>query len=323
MATETKPLRARFHRAIVRRGLAEKTESTYAQWISRYIRFHGNRHPAELNMSHVESFLEHLAVERGVSSSTLNIAMNALRFLFLHVLDMPFGEIRRRFKTPRRTRLPVVLSTEEVSRLLDQLRNKYRLMAELMYGSGLRASECCQLRIQDIDIDYAEIMVRHGKGGKDRRTLLPHKLIPELQRQIRRISLLRQHDINRGYGGVTVSSDLFGGTPINANTLNVWYLFPASKIITDDRTGQGVRPAIHSSALRKAIRRAAIRAGLQKKVSSHSLRHSFATHMLDAGYDLRTIQQLLGHSQLSTTTIYTHVLNVSGRNIVSPLDRTD
>ena len=323
MANETKPLRARFHRAIVRRGLAAKTESTYAQWISRYIRFHGNKHPAELNLSHVESFLEHLAVERGVSTSTLKIAMNALRFFFLHVLDKPFGDIRRKFRTPARTRLPVVLSKDEVTRLIDQLRGKYRLMAELMYGAGLRASECCGLRIQDIDIDYAEIMVRHGKGGKDRRTLLPHKLIPELERQIRRISIMRQRDIENGRGGVPVSNTLFGGTPRNASELRVWFLFPASKHVPDSQTGLWVRPSIHPTALRKAIRRAAMRASLQKKVTSHSLRHSFATHLLDAGYDLRTIQQLLGHSQLSTTTIYTHVLNKSGRNVVSPLDRTE
>ena len=195
-------------------------------------------------------------------------------------------------------------------------------MPELMYGSGLRVSECCALRVRDIDLSYAEIMVRRGKAGKDRRTLLPRKLIPELNRQIRRISLIRQNDIRNGYGDVSLS-DSSSVTLRSSKELADWYLFPTRNPVKTQQSERWLRHSIHPSAVRRAIRRGAMRADIRKKVTSHSLRHSFATHLLDAGYDLRTIQELLGHSQLSTTTVYTHLFNKTGKNIVSPLDRKD
>jgi integron integrase len=314
-------LRERLHRAIARRGYSPRTEKSYAQWIRRFVAFTGGQHPALLGESHIESFLSYLAVERHVAPSTQNQAFNALLFLYKQVLGKELRTIAGAVRAKERHRLPVVLTRDEVRAVLARLQGKYRLMGELLYGSGLRSIECCRLRVHDLDLQYAEIIVRSGKGGKDRHTLLPHRLGPALERQVERVRRLRELDLSRGVEGVTLPYALNRKFARAPSELGWWFLFPATSVVRDADSAQLLRPHLHETALRRAIRQAVVRAGLRKRASAHSLRHSFATHLLEDGYDLRTIQELLGHSHLSTTAIYCHVLNRGGRGVVSPADR--
>ena len=301
--------------------LAKKTIEAYLRWIKEFILFHGKRHPSEMNTPEVEAFLSYLAEVRNVSASTQNQAFNALLFLYREVLEIELeGRINAiRAKKPKR--LPVVLNREEVSRVLACMKGIHRIMASLLYGTGMRLSEVLNLRVKDIDFASALIIVREGKGGKDRAVLLPERLRAALSEQFQVISKQHEMDIERGYGHSDLPNALEKKYSNASKELAWQYLFPSTKIITFKASGNRGRWHIHSTAIQKAVRRASIEARIPKKMSCHSFRHSFATHMLEDGYNIRIVQELLGHKNLETTQIYTHVVNKSLSGIVSPLDK--
>ncbi len=309
-------------RARMRRlGLAKRTEEAYVGWIRRFILANGKRHPRDLGEREVESFLTDLAVRGRVAASTQTQALSALLFLYREVLgvELPWMENIRRAKRPER--VPVVLSRDEARALLAELAGVNWLMASLLYGSGLRLLECLRLRVQDVDFGRREITVRQGKGGKDRRTMLPAGLESALRTQLDQARRLHQRDLALGFGAVWLPDALARKYP-NAAREWIWqYVFPASQRSVDPSDGTTRRHHLDESVLQRAVKRAAAQAGLTKRATCHTLRHSFATHLLEAGYDIRTIQELLGHSDVSTTMIYTHVLNKGGRAVHSPLDR--
>lgn len=304
-----------------RLGLARRTEEAYVGWVRRFILANDKRHPAEMGASEIERFLTGLAVEGSVSASTQNQALSALLFLYKQVLgvELPWLDGIERAKKPQR--LPVVLSRVEVAALLGQLTGTPWLMASLLYGAGLRLMECVRLRVKDLDFGKAELVVRQGKGGKDRRSMLPARLVAPLQAQAEEARRIHQRDLDAGFGRVWLPDALARKYP-QANAEWGWqYVFPASMRSHDPRDGQERRHHLDESRLQRAVKQARVRAGLAKPATCHTLRHSFATHLLEDGYDLRTIQELLGHADVSTTQIYTHVLNRGGRGVVSPLDR--
>jgi integron integrase len=309
-------------RARVRRlGLAIRTEDVYVDWARRFILFHGKRHPAEMGAPEVEAFLTHLATRKNVSASTQNQALSALLFLYREVLSqqLPWMDDIRRAK--RSERLPIVLSREEVARVLDQMNGVTWLMASLLYGAGLRLMECLRLRVQDIDFVRHEIMVRHGKGGKDRRTVLPAVSVDALQAQLSHALRIHEKDLAAGYGAVWLPNALARKYP-GADREWCWqYVFPSLLRSMDPRAGMERRHHLDEGVLQRAVKLAVRRAGIQKPATCHTLRHSFATHLLESGSDIRTIQELLGHSDVSTTMIYTHVLNRGRAGVISPLDR--
>jgi integron integrase len=303
-----------------RRHYSPRTESTYLHWIRRFILFHHKQHPAHLGRTEIESFLTSLAVEKHVSAPTQNQALSALLFLYRDVLavdlDLPIDAVRAR----RPRHLPTVLSREEVSRLLTCLGGTHKLMARLLYGSGLRLLECLQLRVKDIDFAQRQILVRDGKGMKDRRTMLPDSLVPTLQDHIQRLRQRYLADPPSQHPHVSLP-DALDRKFRNADTSWLWlYLFPARAPSPDPRTGLTLLHHLSPSGLQRAVHDAARMAGIQKRVSCHTLRHSFATHLLENGYDIRTVQELLGHRDVKTTMIYTHVLNRGGLAVRSPLD---
>jgi len=305
--------------AIRARHYSHRTERAYAGWIRRFVLFHALRHPKDMGGAEVTAFLTHLAVERRVSASTQNQAMSALLFLYKHVLevDLPWLDDVVRAKRPQR--LPVVLSRAEVKLVLAELRGTEKLVASLLYGSGMRLLECLRLRVQDVDLERGELMIRDGKGGKDRLTLLPESLRDAVRKQLE--NARRTHQRDRGLGGVSVElPEAVERKYPNAGVDWAWqWVFPASR--THETAGGGRRRHhLHASVVQREMRSAVIRAGVQRRASCHTLRHSFATHLLEAGYDIRTIQELLGHKDVSTTMIYTHVLNRGGRGVKSPLD---
>ncbi len=296
-----------------------RTEEAYLDWVKRYILFHGKRHPAELGAPEIQAFLLHLATQRQVSASTQNQALSAILFLYREVLHRGVEPVLPS-SAKRPERLPTVLTHEEVLRLLNHLSGTHKLMAQLLYGSGLRLMECLRLRVKDVDFEYQTITVRDGKGEKDRVTPLPQSIIPDLKRQIQRVRLLHEEDLLAGAGEVYLP-DALSLKYLNAAREFIWqYLFPASKRSLDPRSGQARRHHLDPSALQRAIRDAAQKAAIPKRVSCHTLRHSFATHVLQNGYDIRTVQELLGHKDVRTTMIYTHVLKRGGLAVRSPLD---
>jgi integron integrase len=296
-----------------------RTEETYLDWVKRYILFHGKRHPAEMGAPEIQAFLIHLATQRQVAASTQNQALSAILFLYREVLHQEVEPVLLS-SAKRPERLPTVLTHDEVLRLLAHLSGVYKLMAQILYGSGLRLMECVRLRIKDIDFEYQTITVRDGKGEKDRVTPLPQSIASDLKRQIERVRLLHEEDLQAGAGEVYLPDALAIKYP-NAAREFIWqYLFPASKRSADPRSGQERRHHLDPSALQRAVRDAAQKAGIPKRVSGHTLRHSFATHLLQNGYDIRTVQELLGHKDVRTTMIYTHVLNRGGLAVRSPLD---
>lgn len=301
-------------------GLAYRTEKTYLHWVWRYIRFHNKQHPRELGEEKIGAFLSHLSNERQCSVNTQRIALNALIYLYKRFFGLSIENIHYEpAKTQRR--LPVVYSRKEITAILNHLTGNYRTMVELMYGTGLRQAELLQLRVKDIDFESNNIIVREGKGGKDRATLLPSNLVDELKLQINKVKALHAQDIQDGFGEVYMPNALARKYPSAAKNLAWQYLWPASRIGVDPRTGTMRRHHLHHSSLRKKVSYAVRTAGINKPAKSHSFRHSFATHLLEAGYDLRTIQTLLGHSDVSTTEIYTHVVNRGSLGVVSPSDR--
>jgi integron integrase len=298
-----------------------RTEEAYVNWVKRYIFFHDKRHPAEMGAQEVEAFLTHLAVKENVAAATQNQAFSALLFLYRQVLHQDLGSIDAlRAKRPRR--LPTVLTKEKTLRLIGCLSGTHQLMAKLLYGSGLRLMDCLRLRVKDLDFERRAIIVRDGKGAQDRVTMLPDSLIPLLQEHLQRVKALPEHDLVRGYGSVYVPDALARKYP-NANREWGWqYVFPSSRLSRDPRSGVTRRHHRHESSLQKAVKEAARLAGIVKPVGPHTLRHCFATHLLEAGYDVRTVQELLGHKDVKTTMIYTHVLNRGGLAVRSPLDET-
>lgn len=300
---------------------AYRTEQTYLYWIKRFILFHKKQHPKDLNVTEIEEFLTFLAVDLHVAPSTQNQALAALLFLYNQVLEIPLEHRVDAVRARTPSRLPMVLSQDEVRRLFEQLKLPYRLMAGLLYGSGLRLIECLRLRVKDLDFDQNQLLVRHGKGHKDRVTMLPDNLQPALRRQLRLAKTLHQNDLEEGYGHVSLPYALARKYP-NADREWAWqYVFPAGQRTVHPREGHICRHHIDPSTLQKAVKQAVRRAGLTKPATCHTLRHSFATHLLENGYDLRTIQELMGHKSVETTMIYTHVLNRGGRGVQSPIDK--
>lgn len=298
-----------------------RTEEAYVDWVRRFVMFHGRRHPAELGPGNVEQFLTHLAVERDVASSTQNQAKSALLFLYREVLgvELPWLDEVGSAKAPKR--LPVVLTREEVEQVLARLSGTTGLITRLIYGTGMRILECLRLRVKDVDAARREILVREGKGFKDRVTMLPDALRQPLQEHRERIRWLHERDLATGYGEVYLPSALARKYPNAAREWAWQYMFPSARLSRDPRSGEIRRHHADPKAVQRAMQQALRDAGIAKHATPHTLRHSFATHLLEAGYDIRTIQELLGHADVSTTMIYTHVLNRGGRGVASPLDR--
>lgn len=304
-----------------RLGMAKRTEDAYVGWIRRFVLAHGKRHPDQMGAREVEQFLTLLAARGNVSPSTQNQALAALLFLYREVLGqaLPWMEDIRRAKKPQR--LPVVLSRSEVTALLGEMSGVHGLMASLLYGSGLRLMECVRLRVKDVDLERAELVVRQGKGGKDRRTMLPQAMSARLRAQIEEARALHRRDLAAGFGEVWMPDALARKFPNAARESGWQYVFPVTTRSVDPRSGLVRRHHRDEKGLQRAVKAASVRTGSDKPATCHTLRHSFATHLLEAGYDLRTIQELLGHADVRTTQIYTHVLNRGGRGVMSPLDR--
>ncbi|MDQ3803882.1 MAG: integron integrase [Acidobacteriota bacterium] len=319
--TEPKrPLLKQVRHHIRLRHYSIRTEEAYVRAVKRFILFHRKRHPAELGVEEIRQFLSHLASHDNVAASTQNQALSALLFLYREVLaiDLPFVDGLERAKRP--ARVPTVLTREEVGRLLARLRGVHRLMAGLLYGSGLRLMECVRLRVKDVDFAYRQITVRDGKGEKDRRTVLPSPLAEPLRRQLIRAKLMHEEDLRRGLGRVYLPYALARKYPSAASEWVWQWVFPAGNLSDDPRTGLRRRHHVSEDTLQRAVKAASGQLRIPKRVSCHTLRHSFATHLLEAGYDIRTIQELLGHADVQTTMIYTHVLNKGGRGVKSPLE---
>ena len=306
--------------ALRARHYSRRTEQAYCGWVRRYVRFHGLRHPAEMAETEINAFVTHLAVADKVSASTQTQALSALLFLYRHVLNREVGELAGLARARKSGHLPVVLTREEVMALLDHLDGENRLIASLLYGAGLRLSEGLRLRILDLDLDGGELVVRDGKGGKDRVTTLPRALEPALREQLRRARAVHERDLADGWGRVQLPDALARKYPSAPAEWRWQWVFPQQRLWTDRRTGEQGRHHVHPSIVQRAVRDAAGRAGIAKHATCHTLRHSFATHLLASGYDIRTIQELLGHKDVSTTMIYTHVLNRGGQGVRSPLD---
>jgi integron integrase len=297
-----------------------RTESSYIGWIKRFCIFHNMKHPVKMGIPEIEAFLSHLATDKKIGRSTQNQAFNALLFLYKQVLKIPLDQPINALRARRRQRVPVVMTREETRRVLESMSGQMKMMAQLMYGSGLRLMECVRLRVQDLDFSADQLTVRSGKGDKDRRTMLPVEIQPELSEHLKWVKIIHDRDLADGYGRVYLPPALDRKYP-SAGKQWIWqYVFPATSRSRDPRSGEIRRHHIHPSAFQKSLKKAVQMAGLTKRVTSHTFRHSFATHLLANGYDIRTIQDLLGHADVSTTMIYTHVLNKGGRGVRSPLD---
>lgn len=307
--------------ALRRRHYSYRTEQSYLQWIRRFIFFQKKRHPRDMGEAEIAAFVTHLAVQRRVSSSTQNQALNAILFLYKQVLEHNVGLIHGVVRAKRPKRLSVVMTQEEVQALLCRLAGRDWLLASLMYGAGLRVMECVRLRVKDIDFGLNQIIVRDGKGQKDRVTPLPMIAVPALQQQIEHVKRIREADLADGYGEVSMPFALARKYPNAARELTWWYLFPASQHSRDPYSDRIKRHHLDESAIQKAVKQAVRASGIPKPVSCHTFRHSFATHLLNSGYDIRTVQELLGHKDVATTMIYTHVLHRGGQGVISPLDR--
>jgi integron integrase len=298
-----------------------RTEQAYCDWIRRFVRFHGKRHPSGLGAAEVEAFLTFLAVEGKVSASTQNQAKCALLFLYREVLGVELPWLDGIEHARGATRLPVVLTRDEVGRILARLRGEHRTIGTLLYGTGLRIMEAMRLRVKDVEFARREILVRDGKGQKDRITMLPVKLVAPLRDQLERARELHRVDLDEGFGEVWLPFALSRKYPGAAREWAWQYVFPAATRSRDPRDGAIRRHHLSDQAFQRAMKEAVRGAGIAKPATPHTLRHSFATHLLESGYDIRTIQELLGHQDVSTTMVYTHVLNRSGRGVVSPVDR--
>lgn len=310
-----------FTTEIRRRGYSYRTEQTYEQWICRFLAFCDGELPSEAAASSVRRYLEYLVVSRNVGASTQNQALNALVFLYDKVLGQQLGQLESFARSKRPHNLPSVLTRDEVTKLLDQMDGVHQLLASLLYGTGMRLLEGLRLRVQDVDFGYRRIHVHQAKGKKDRFVPLPDRLTDRLLAQIEAVKLLHERDLAAGYGEVLLPDALARKYPQAGRDLKWQFLFPAGRLSVDPYGGAIRRHHLHESALQKAVHRAATASDIRKHVGCHTLRHSFATHLLESGHDIRTVQELLGHADVSTTMIYTHVLNRPGHGVISPLDR--
>jgi len=300
--------------------LSIRTEYAYITWTKRFIVFHEKRHPKDMGAEEIRAFLTHLALHRHVAASTQNVALNALLFLYRDVLKQELPELGTFERAKRPRRLPTVFTRREVSMVLAQLAGVHYLMAGLLYGAGLRLMECLRLRVKDVDFAYHHIVVRGGKGEQDRVTMLPRSIEDALQRHLTKVQRLHEADLAEGYGEVYLPY-AFAAKDQHAGTSWIWqYVFPASKRSVDPRSGVERRHHASETVLQRAVKDAIARAEIPKRGRCHTLRHSFATHLLEDGYDIRTVQELLGHKDVRTTMVYTHVLQRGGRGVHSPLD---
>jgi integron integrase len=301
-------------------GYSIRTERSYEQWVHRFLAYSRPESIDDISSANVKRYLDFLVVQRNVAASTQNQALNALHFLFKHVLGRELGQLDEFARSKRPKRLPTVLAPHEVTALLSELQGVHYLMAALMYGTGMRLMECIRLRVHDIDFAYQLIHVRNGKGKKDRRVPLPRKVLAPLREHLKAVQEIHIKDVEQGFGEVFMPDALARKYPRASRDWLWQYVFPSGRLSIDPRTNKQRRHHLDESSLQKMIKRAAARAGISKRVSSHTLRHSFATHLLERGQDIRTVQELLGHADVSTTMIYTHVLNSPGVAVRSPLD---
>lgn len=302
------------------RHLSPRTERSYTGWIIRYIRYHGMRHPSELGEPEIVAYLTHLASERAVSRSTQMQALSALQLLYRGVLGIPTSDLRRVLRSTSPTKLPAVLSRAEVRAVMAELKGTSRLIALLLYGAGLRLMECLTLRVKDLDFARGEIRVRRGKSGKDRITMLPKVVRIELEQHLVRVRALHERDLGEGGGRVEMPAAFERKAPSWALEFAWQWVFPASRRYRDSMGSAERRHHVHETAVQRAVQRAVRDAGIAKRATCHTLRHSFATHLLEDGYGIRTLQELLGHADVSTTMIYTHVLNRGAMGVRSPAD---
>ena len=317
--SDSSPFLNSVREAIRVRHYSIRTEDAYLGWIKRFILFHGKRHPKEMGVAEVSEFLTHLAVVGNVAASTQNQALNALVFLYKVILDQPLGELVDAVRAKKPRRLPVVLTPAEVRAVLKHLEGVHWLAACLMYGSGLRLMECMRLRVKDLEFDHRAILVRDGKGGKDRVVTLPDELVAPLQRHLASVKNAHLKDLAEGYGEVYLPHALARKYPAAPKAWGWQYVFPAEQRSVDPRSGVVRRHHFGEQAIQRAVKIAVQKAGLHKPASCHTFRHSFATHLLERGADIRTVQEQLGHSDVRTTQIYTHVLQRGGRGVLSPL----
>jgi len=322
MVTSPVKLLDKVRQCIRLKGYSIRTEKSYISWIKRFILFHGKRHPQDMGKAEIEAFLSHLVMKHNVASSTQNQAFNAILFLYNHILDVDMPEDINALRSKKPVRVPTVMTREETLKLIAMMHGTHQLMAKLIYGCGLRVMECIRLRVKDIDFAINQTVVRDGKGKKDRITVLPEGVKTALKEHFVYVKRLHQDDLARGYGRVYLPNALAKKYP-NADRQWGWqYAFPAKTLSKDPRSGMKRRHHLHVSSIQKAIQKAVNLCAVVKPVGCHTLRHSFATHLLAEGYDIRTVQELLGHKDVSTTMIYTHVLNRGGRGVRSPLDFT-
>jgi integron integrase len=311
----------RLRAALRARHYSLRTEEAYVAWVRRYVLFHGKRHPDEMGEAEINAFLTDLAVAKKVAASTQNQALSALLFLYRDVLGKSIDSLGDVVRARRPARLPVVLSAGEVKAVLSCLDGTPRLVATLLYGSGLRLMEALRLRVKDVDFALNQILVRDGKGQKDRRTMLPASLVEPLRQHLLEVKSLHDADLKSGLGETWLPDALTRKYPAASRQWAWQYVFPAPGLSTDPRTGRTGRHHLHETTIQKSVKEAVRKAGILKPASCHTFRHSFATHLLEGGYDIRTIQELLGHQDVTTTMIYTHVLNqAGGRGVRSPLD---
>lgn len=306
--------------ALRSRHYSRRTEQTCCHWVKRYIHFHNVRHPAEMAEPEINAFLTHLAVKGKVAASTQNQALSALLFLYRHVLGHEVGDLGEVIRARKPKRLPVVMTREEVKAVLANLSGDKWLMASVMYGAGLRLMECLRLRVQDIDFSRNEILVRDGKGAKDRITMLPESLKAPLQEHLKTVKAIHERDLADGWGRVLLPDALDRKYPNAPKEWRWQWVFPQENRWKNTKTGEEGRHHVHETILQHAVKEAVRKAGIVKHAGCHTFRHSFATHLLESGYDIRTIQELLGHKDVSTTMIYTHVLNKGGHGVRSPMD---
>lgn len=310
----------RLREALRSRHYSRRTEQAYCYWVKRFIFFNNVTHPSQMAEPEINAFLTHLAVREKVSASTQNQALSALLFLYRNVLDRQIGDLGEVIRARRPKRLPVVMTRDEAKSVLEHLSGDKWLMASLMYGAGLRLMECLRLRVQDIDFSRNEIMVRDGKGAKDRVTMLPESLEKPLRDHLREVKAIHEQDLADGWGRVKMPDALDRKYPSAPADWRWQWVFPQARRWRNAKTGQQGRHHIDEALVQRAVRDAVARAGLTKRATCHTFRHSFATHLLEAGYDIRTVQELLGHSDVKTTMIYTHVLNRGPAGVRSPVD---
>ena len=317
---QTSPFLEQVRQVVRCKNYSIKTEHTYLQWIRSYIHFHKKRHPQDMGANEVGAYLNHLAIERNVAPSTQRTALNALIFMYREVLKQPIEEAIDFSYSRKAPRIPTVFSHQEASAVLAQLQGMHYVMAALLYGSGLRVMECVRLRVKDVDFNVKQLIVRNGKGSKDRVTPIPEKLIPNLQNAIEQVQRLHDYDVSEGFGAVYLPHALDRKYPNAATELAWQYVFPAKHRAVDPRSEIIRRHHVGEQSLQRSVKRAIKQAGIHKQASCHTFRHSFATRLLEMNYDIRTVQTLLGHADVKTTEIYTHVVGRGALAVTSPLD---